>query len=101
MAFFENLRRKWGDRSVVKLPWTSPLWVFLVFFGAMLVRNRLVFLYHDDYGYVTLSYAINIWFFRVTNFSLAQFSQCLIEHYTNWGGRILTIERLLRKLRSR
>jgi hypothetical protein len=69
----------------------SPLWVFLAFFIFMLVQNRFVYLYHDDYGYLSLSYAANIQSVHGHVFTLRQLLQFLSEHYFHWGGGILVI----------
>ena len=91
MAFFEKIRRNWGGRSPLKISWMSPFWVFLVFFAVLLAQNRYVFLYHDDYGYASLSYAVNIHFASGSAVNPALLIQYLTDHYNRWGGGILPL----------
>ncbi len=89
MGIISRLQGKGGECRPVKLSWLSPFWVFLVFFGVMLVQNRYVFIYHDDYGYASLSYAINIQSVHGHTFSLSQLVAYLTGHYNLWGGGVI------------
>jgi len=86
---FDALKRKWGNRKAAVLSWTSPFWVFLVFFCVIFVQHRYVYLYHDDYGYASLSYAYITPSVQGHNYTLPQLVEFLVEHYNHWGGRIL------------
>ena len=61
-----------------------------VFFFIVLFQMKNVFYYHDDYGYLSLSYAgINIPNVQGTSYGIREILQFLYQHYMVWGGRIL------------
>ena len=56
----------------------------------MILQQSYVYIYHDDYGYASLSYAVN----PSTPvhghiFTASQFVEFLEKHYQSWGGRVL------------
>ena len=63
--------------------------IFILFFGLVLLQHQFLWLYHDDYGYASLSYAYNVEEVIGQNFSISQLFSFLIGHYNVWGGRIL------------
>jgi len=67
-------------------------WKELLIFGAfllyLLIQHSFVFLYHDDYGYLSLSYAVNLPV-SGTNFHFWDIIHYLSLHYLGWGGRVL------------
>lgn len=63
--------------------------IFIVFFILVLIQHQFVYLYHDDYGYASLSYTVNIENVVGHDFSFGQIIQFLIGHYFEWGGRVL------------
>lgn len=63
--------------------------IFFVFFLIVLIENQFMWLYHDDYGYASLSYAYKVQGVAGHTFSFSQLLDFLIGHYNNWGGRIL------------
>ena len=62
--------------------------IMVLFFMFLLLQYRNVFMYFDDYGYVTLSYAVQVPGIEGTNYSLAQLFEFLKLHYNGWGGRV-------------
>lgn len=51
-----------------------------------------MWLYHDDYGYVSLSYAYIVEGVNGHSFNIKQLLSFLIGHYNNWGGRYYILE---------
>lgn len=60
----------------------------LVFF-IILLGHSFVGLYHDDYGYASLSYGYSVEGVNGLQFSLREILTYLKWHYTSWGGRVL------------
>ncbi len=67
-------------------------WPVIVLFGFfflfLMIQHHYVFLYHDDYGYLSLSYEVT----GITssmNYGLKEIFSFLGEHYMLWGGRIV------------
>jgi len=69
----------------------SHLIIFLIFGILLFSQMCFVYLYHDDFGYVSLSYANLIPSVSGTSFTLSQLMEFLIAHYMTWGGRVLFI----------
>ena len=63
--------------------------IFIVFFLIIFLEHQFMWLYHDDYGYASLSYAFNVDGVNGHTFNLSQLFSFLIGHYNNWGGRVL------------
>ncbi|MDW7643563.1 MAG: DUF6056 family protein [Desulfuromonadales bacterium] len=59
----------------------------LCFFAFLLAQHRLVFPYHDDWGYATLSYSTEVVTGVGRDFSQADLIQFLYQEYQNWSGR--------------
>ncbi len=79
---------KFKKRKLVMI--LAALLIFAVFTGFLLKQYSYSYLSHDDYGYATLSYVYwedGMW---GQDFSLAQLTHYLTEHYNRWGGRILS-----------
>ncbi len=53
-----------------------------------LIQHSFVWLYHDDYGYLTLNYGVDAATVGM-NYGLGDILQYLHWHYRNWGGRVL------------
>ncbi len=64
-------------------------WIFTIFFFLVLLEHQALWLYHDDYGYASLSYLFNYNGAIGMNTSFRDIIDFLIFHYNNWGGRIL------------
>lgn len=67
------------------------LLVFFIMFIFVLFQHHFMWLYHDDYGYASLSYVGNIYKtnpdgYHTTLLNIFKFCQF---HYNNWGGRVL------------
>jgi len=75
-------------------------WPILLFFLVMLWQHSYIYLYHDDYGYASLSYvgdySRNI---QGNAYSLKQMLAFLKTHYQSWGGRLIPLFSLLAVLR--
>ncbi len=63
--------------------------VFGLFFILVFIQHQSLFLYHDDYGYASLSYAYHVDGVEGTQFSLNDLFEFLKGHYNVWGGRIV------------
>lgn len=74
--------------------------LFFIFFFILLWQHAYIYLYHDDFGYASLSY-----FGDLTDdipgheFTFMQMMGFLRKHYLTWGGRILPFFTLLSLLR--
>ncbi|MEA5002888.1 MAG: DUF6056 family protein, partial [Christensenella sp.] len=67
----------------------GPIIVFIFFFIYLFFQMQAVFLYFDDYGYLSLQYAYIVQGATGMNFSSAQLWEFLTGHYNIWGGRVL------------
>lgn len=67
--------------------------IFTIFFLLVFFQHQFLFLYHDDYGYASLSYPYS--FDGIVSLgnanSLENILLFLGKHYNVWGGRILFI----------
>lgn len=63
--------------------------IFAIFLGLLLLQHHFVWLYHDDFGYASLSYEYNVQNVIGHSFNIKQLFEFLIGHYNVWGGRIL------------
>lgn len=63
--------------------------VFAGFFAFLLKQHSYVYMYHDDYGYATLSYVYWEPGMEGTDFTMEQLIHYLGQHYNSWGGRVL------------
>ena len=72
--------------------------IFSFFFFIVLFQHQFLWLYHDDYGYASLSYAVDIGNIG-HDYSISDIFHFLGLHYMQWGGRIICffIECLLLK----
>lgn len=62
-----------------------------IFFFVVLFQMKNVFYYHDDYGYLSLSYAgINIPNVQGTSYGIREILQFLYQHYMVWGEEYFT-----------
>jgi len=64
--------------------------VFFCFFSFLIEQNKNVYMYHDDYGYATLSYVYFEPNIVGQTFNASQLVDYLEHHYTMWGGRVLS-----------
>ncbi len=65
------------------------LMVFVVFFVIILLQNHFLWLFHDDYGYASLSYLTSFKGARGLNTGILDIINFLRLHYNIWGGRVL------------
>ncbi len=70
---------------------TKVLIIFLIFFILVLFQHHFMWLYHDDYGYASLSYVGNVYKTSFLGYktNLIDILNFCKYHYMNWGGRIL------------
>ncbi|MGI6741338.1 MAG: DUF6056 family protein [Brevefilum sp.] len=74
--------------------------LFLLFLAVMLLQHACIHLYHDDYGYATLSYLGDFnEEIRGHQFNFNQMLTFLKAHYLTWGGRVIPIFTLVAMLR--
>ncbi len=64
------------------------LLIFVIFFLLVLLEHQFIYMYHDDYGYATLSYAVDINNVGI-NYPFSLIFTFLYKHYMLWGGRVL------------
>lgn len=63
------------------------LLIFLIFFLLLFLQYQFLYLYHDDYGYASLSYAVDIGN-QGLHYGLTDIFKFLGLHYLHWGGRV-------------
>lgn len=63
--------------------------IFFAFFVFLIIQNHFLWLFHDDYGYASLSYLTKFEGNRGLNTSIMDVIKFLIFHYQIWGGRVL------------
>lgn len=80
--------KKHNDNKHIK--WGIIL-IFVGFFLLLLFQHHFIWLYHDDYGYASLSYVSNVYLNSYSGYhtSLPDIFEFLQFHYMSWGGRIL------------
>ena len=62
---------------------------FICFFIFLIIQSHFIWLFHDDYGYASLSYIPSFVGNRGMNTSILDIIKFLLYHYQNWGGRVL------------
>lgn len=62
--------------------------IWLLFFIYLLVQHWQVWMYIDDFGYASLSYAVNAGT-RGNEYSILDIIRYCYMHYMTWGGRVL------------
>lgn len=66
--------------------------IFIIFAIFLIFQHQFLYLYHDDYGYASLSYIggapENI---HGTNFTFSDIINFLQKHYMNWGRKSIII----------
>ncbi|MEG0872451.1 MAG: DUF6056 family protein [Clostridia bacterium] len=68
----------------------SVVMIFIVFFILVLLQHQFIYMYHDDYGYASLSYGFELESVKGMSFGLGEIFEFLIGHYLVWGGRVFT-----------
>ena len=63
--------------------------IFSIFFIFVFIQHQFLWLYFDDYGYASLSYAYKVNGVHGLNYGLPEIFKFLGGHYNVWGGRIL------------
>jgi hypothetical protein len=63
--------------------------MFILFLIFLIIQHQFLYLYHDDYGYASLSYAVDVKNVVGHNFNFSDAINFLGQHYNSWGGRIL------------
>lgn len=63
--------------------------LFAAFFIYQLLQHSMVFLYHDDYGYASLQYGVQIGTGGM-DYEIKEIFSYLRWHYLNWGGRVIS-----------
>ena len=63
--------------------------IFFIFFLFVFIQHQFLWLYFDDYGYASLSYAYKVNGVNGLNYGLSEIFKFLGGHYNVWGGRIL------------
>ncbi len=63
------------------------LLIFFIFFLLLFLQYQFLYLYHDDYGYASLSYAVDIGN-QGLHYGLTDILRFLWLHYLHWGGRV-------------
>lgn len=63
--------------------------IFIIFFFLVLLEHQFLWLFHDDYGYASLSYLPGFTGHMGMNTSLGDILSFLGFHYQTWGGRVL------------
>ena len=82
--FIENY-----EKVVVFLKKHSITIIFVTFFLLVLLQHQFLWIYFDDYGYGSLSYAYQVDGVVGHNYSIIDILRFCIGHYQYWGGRVL------------
>lgn len=82
-------KSKKKNKIIQFLSKNTVLIIFIVFFALVLLQHHFVWLYHDDFGYASLSYEYNVSSVVGHTFNIQQLLEFLLGHYRTWGGRIL------------
>ncbi len=64
------------------------LLIFLIFFLLLFLQYQFLYLYHDDYGYASLSYAVDSGN-QGLHYGVIDILRFLWLHYLHWGGRVV------------
>lgn len=70
----------------------KDIWIkilFGLFLAFLLIQHHFVYMYHDDYGYLSLGYGTYEGGFTGFNYGISDIINFLKWHYMNWGGRVL------------
>ncbi len=65
------------------------IFLFLLFFLFLIYQHQGLYLYFDDYGYASLSYAYNVEHVKGLEYNFSDIMQFAQGHYNIWGGRML------------
>ncbi len=65
--------------------------VFLMFYIYLLMQFSKVFIYYDDYGYLSLSYGYNVLELTGSDYNLFQALEYIGHHYFDSNGRLLSM----------
>ena len=63
--------------------------VFALFYGYLLLQFSKVFIYYDDFGYLSLSYGYNVQEVVGSDYNLSQALRYIGHHYFDSNGRLL------------
>ena len=63
--------------------------IFALFYGYLLLQFSKVFVYYDDFGYLSLSYGYNVKEVVGSDYSLSQAVRYIGHHYYDTNGRLL------------
>ncbi|AIQ14745.1 DUF6056 family protein [Paenibacillus durus] len=63
--------------------------LYLIFFGMIFLIHQFIFMYHDDFGYATLTYGTKSLNSAATDYPFFKIFSYLHWHYYNWGGRVV------------
>ena len=62
--------------------------IWSAFFIFLILQHNMVWLAYDDYGYVSLSYVVDVG--KTGNeYTIIDVIKYLYAHYMQWGGRVL------------
>ncbi|MDO4266847.1 MAG: DUF6056 family protein [Eubacteriales bacterium] len=78
------------DFKAVSWGWAAAALILAVFYAFLLAQYSRVFIYYDDYGYLSLSYGHTVSAVAGTDFNLAQLWEFTWNHYfSGSSGRLL------------
>lgn len=63
---------------------------YLIIFLMLWGLHQFIFMYHDDYGYATLTYGNLTFNDAGTHYSISKLFSYLEWHYNHWGGRVVS-----------
>lgn len=77
-----------GNGIVKKFIQKGYILIWVSFFIYLLCQHNMMWLHFDDYGYMTLNYAVSVGT-TGQNYGFTDILQYLYLHYMEWGGRVL------------
>ena len=77
------------EHSTLNVNTFAAIGLFALFAAALFLQHNLVWLYHDDFGYATLSYVTTVDGIEGQDFKQINLLAFLRNEYMSWTGRVL------------
>lgn len=79
----ENIKKLLNKKNYI------IIFLFVLFLLFLIYQHQGLYLYFDDYGYASLSYAYNMENVKGLEYNIGDIMQFAQGHYNVWGGRML------------
>lgn len=67
----------------------NKVMMYIILFFMIFAVHQFIFMYHDDYGYVSLTYGVSSINDQGMDYPFYKIFEYLSWHYNNWGGRVV------------